>query len=241
MKQKVRLILLRITRYNDRNDIALVLTREAGTVSVMLPAGKGRDAARMRALLMAGSIVSAELSVAPGRSIGRLTDVLPLVPLQALYANPVKGALAMYMTEIVAGVVAEGGVDSILWDYVAGSLEALNALSPARLANFMVVFTAGLAAVLGIAPDAGSYARGRILDLRDGVYRPSYPPHHDVASPAESRLVAFISRLDFSNMHRLHLTREARSRILDGMLHYITLHHAGVDALRVLEMLRSFG
>lgn len=239
MKQKVRLILLRITRYNDRHDIALGLTREGGAVSFMLPAGKGRGASRMRALLMPGSIVEGELNMGVGRTIGSLGDVMPMIPLHAVYANPVKGSVAMFIADVVAAVTAEGSSDPLLWDFVAGSMEALNALSPSRLANFPLVFMASLAGVLGIAPDSGSFSRGRILDLRDGIYRPTHPPHSDTATAAESRVVAFISRLDYSNMHRLRLSRDDRARLLDGMLKFVTLHHARVDSLRTLEVLRS--
>lgn len=239
VKQKVKLILLRTTRYSDRNDIALGLTREAGVVSFLVSASRGRGASRLRALLMPMSVVDGELSVAPGRSIGSLKDVSPVMSLHGVYSNPVKASIAMFMADLMAGVVREGSGDPMLWDFTAASMEALNSLSTIRTANFPLVFVMSLAEMLGITPDSASYSRGRILDLRDGVYRAMFPLHSDVANAEESRLIALIGKMDYSNMHRLKLNREIRNQVLDGMLRFISMHYTRVDSLKSLPVLRT--
>ncbi len=239
MKQKVRLILLRTTRYSDRNDIALGLTREAGVVSFLMSASRGRSASRQRALLMPMSVVEGELNVQPGRSIGSLRDVSMSMPLHGVYSNPVKSSIAMFMADLMAVVVREGTGDAVLWDFTAASMEALNTLPTAHTANFPLIFVMTLADMLGIAPDSASYSRGRILDLRDGVYRAMFPLHSDVANAEESRLIALLSKLDYSNMHRVRLNRDTRNQILDGMLRFISMHYIRVDALKSLPVLRT--
>lgn len=239
MRQKTSLIILRVTRYSDRHDIVLAYGRTEGPVSFLASATRGKGAARMRALLMPMSVVSGELSLRAGRSIGTLGDASAMVSLHGVMANPVKCTVAMFMADLLAAVVREGMADATLWDFAAGSAQTLDALLPARLANFPVVFVMSLATMLGIAPDGGSYSRGRLLDLRDGIYRATTPMHTDFATPAESRIVAAAARLNYGNMHRLRLPREARSQLLDGMLRYITMHHARVDSLKSLTVLRS--
>ncbi|MBD5346812.1 MAG: hypothetical protein HDR92_06740 [Bacteroides sp.] len=239
MKQKVKLILLRTTRYNDRNDIALGLTREIGAVSFLVSARSGRSASRQRAMLMPMSVVEGELNLPGGRSIGTFGDLSILIPLQGVYANPLKSSIAMFMADFMAAVVREGSADTALWDFTAASLEALNGLSSARVANFPLVFVMTMAEMLGIAPDSATYCRGRILDLRDGIYRTMFPIHPDIANAAESRMIALIGRMDYSNMHRLKLNRDTRNLILDGMLRFITMHHTKVDSLRTLPVLRT--
>lgn len=231
--------MLRTTRYSDRHDIALGLSREAGPVSFMVSAGTGRRAARQRALLMPMAVVEGELDMAAGRTVGRLADIMPLLHLPAVNANPVKGAVALFMADLLCAVVRDGMADPLLWDFVVAALEALDKLPAARAANFPIVFVARLAGMLGIAPDSATYTRGRILDLRDGVYRPTAPLHADVATPAESRLIALVCRLGYGDMHRLRLGRDSRNSILDGMLRFITMHHARVDSLKSLPVLRS--
>lgn len=233
--------MLRITRYSDRNDIALGLSREAGPVSFLVSARTGRGAARQRALLMPMSIVGGELSVAPGRTVGTLGDLSAVTVFPAIHANPVKGAVALFMADLLGAVVREGVCDPLLWDFAATSAGALDRIPASRLGNFPVVFVMRLADMLGIAPDSATYCRGRILDLRDGVYRATAPLHPDVASEAESRIVAVAARLGYHDMHRLSLSRDDRRQLLDGALRFITMHHARVDNLKSLAVLRSLG
>lgn len=185
------------------------------------------------------SIVEGELNIPSGRSIGSFRDIIPIMPLPAVYSNPVKSAIAMFMADLMANVVREGAGDSALWDFTAASMEALNTLPSTRVANFPILFVMSLAGMLGITPDSSSYSRGRILDLRDGIYRATYPLHKDVATAHESRLIALIGRLDYSNMHRLRLNRDERNAILDGMLRFITMHYIKVDTLKSLPVLRT--
>lgn len=233
--------MLRITRYSDRNDIALGLSREAGPVSFLVSARAGRSAARQRALLMPMSIVGGELSVAPGRTVGTLGDLSAVTVFPAIHANPVKGAVALFMADLLAAVVREGVCDPLLWDFAATSAGALDRIPASRLGNFPIVFVMRLADMLGIAPDSATYCRGRILDLRDGVYRATAPLHPDVATAAESRIVAIAARLGYNDMHRLSLSRDDRRQLLDGALRFITMHHARVDNLKSLAVLRSLG
>lgn len=233
--------MLRITRYSDRNDIALGLSREAGPVSFLVSARAGRGAARQRALLMPMSIVGGEFSVAPGRTVGTLGDLSAVTVFPAIHANPVKGAVALFMADLLGAVVREGVCDPLLWDFAATSAGALDRIPASRLGNFPVVFVMRLADMLGIAPDSATYCRGRILDLRDGVYRATAPLHPDVASEAESRIVAVAARLGYHDMHRLSLSRDDRRQLLDGALRFITMHHARVDNLKSLAVLRSLG
>lgn len=233
--------MLRITRYSDRNDIALGLSREAGPVSFLVSARTGRGAARQRALLMPMSIVGGELSVAPGRTVGTLGDLSAVTVFPAIHANPVKGAVALFMADLLAAVVREGVCDPLLWDFAATSAGALDRIPASRLGNFPIVFVMRLADMLGIVPDSATYCRGRILDLRDGVYRATAPLHPDVATAAESRIVAVAARLGYHDMHRLSLSRDDRRQLLDGALRFITMHHARVDNLKSLAVLRSLG
>lgn len=239
MKEKVSLIILRLTRYSDRHDIALALAREQGPVSFIVSASRTKGAARTRALMMPMSIVGGVLSMQSGRSVGTLSEVTPLISTLAVTANPVKSAVAMFMADLLAAVVREGVADTALWDFTVASMEALASIPAARVANFPPVFILNLATILGIAPDSGSYTAGRMLDLRDGVYRLTVPHHPDFATAEESRVVAAIDRLGYRGMHHVRLTRDERNRLLDGMLRYISMHHTRVDALRSLPVLRS--
>lgn len=233
--------MLRITRYSDRNDIALGLSREVGPVSFLVSAGSGRGAARRRALLMPMSIVGGELNVAAGRSVGTVGDLSALTVFPAIHANPVKGAVALFMADMLAAVVREGVCDPLLWDFAAASVAALERIPASRLANFPIVFAMRLADMLGIAPDSATYCRGRILDLRDGVYRATVPFHPDIATATESRIVALAGGLGYHDMHRLRLSLDDRRQLLDGVLRFITMHHARVDNLKSLAVLRSLG
>ncbi len=107
------------------------------------------------------------------------------------------------------------------------------------VANFHICFLLHLGRLLGIEPDVSTYAPGMVIDLRDGIWRGSMPLHGEWLSPEESAAAVGMLRMTYSNMASFRLTREQRSRALDLVLRYYSLHVAPLSHIRSLEILRS--
>lgn len=238
MDVKMQLIALRQIKHTDRHTILSAYSRQEGRVAFAIPAGQGKEAARMRALLMPLGMVECVAHVKPGNDVMRMSEPRALAPLQGLRAHPLKSCLALFIAEVLETVLREGGPDCMLWDYISHSVRILDTLPTQNTANFHLCFLYGLGRFLGIEPDISAYSRGMIFDMHDGVFRHSAPLHNDFLSPQQSAVVVTLSRITYANMHKLRLTRGERNETLDVILRYYALHYTSFSSLKSLDVLR---
>ncbi|MCM1163059.1 MAG: DNA repair protein RecO [Muribaculaceae bacterium] len=236
---KLSLICLKLTRHSDTRSILTAFSREAGRIALGVPAGSGRGAARLRALTMPLSLLECESVRTPGREIYPMRQPSALRVTPSIHSNPVKQMMAMFVAELMDIILRQGDGDAILFDFLAAATLRLDSATGAEVANFHLCFLYRLAEVLGIEPDISTYAPGRIFDMRDGLWRPTYPLHNDALTPEESEWVARLSRITFDNMGRFQLTQAGRRRALDLMLRYFSIHTAPLSSLKSLEILRD--
>ncbi len=211
-------IALRTVRYSDRNSILTAYTRQAGRLSFLVPAGTGRAAARLRALLMPMGRFECVADIRPGRDIHSIRDV------KAVVLPPV--------------------ADPLLFDFIDDALVRLgdsrrgHALQGTALLNYHVCFLLRLTRFLGIEPDWPTYQPGSVLDFADGIFRRFPPAHRNYLPPGESEAASRLGRMTFRNLGLYRLTRFERNTILDRILLYYQTHYPSVGEPPSLAILR---
>ena len=75
--------------------------------------------------------------------------------------------------------------------------------------------------------------------MQDGRFRVSAPLHPNYLDSERSQAVAAVSRMRYANMHLFKMSRVQRNELLDGILRYYSMHYAGLQSLRSLEVLRE--
>lgn len=233
-------IALRTVKHSDSKNILSVWSRELGRVSMLVPAGSGREARRRRALSTPLATFEGECDIRPGRELLTVRDVRPMEASLALCADPAKSLTALFLAEALDLLLRRSERDDTLSDFLFGSLEVLSALTNATAtANFHLVFLYHLAGPLGIAPDVSEWRQGYVFDMRDGVFRAAEPSHADFLTPAESADLAGLDRFNYRNMHVWRLSHDDRNAVLDRLLRYYAIHLAPLTAMKSLEVLRS--
>lgn len=231
-------IVLNTIRYSDRQNIVRVLTDEMGLVSFAVAQGPGRGARALAAALMPLSVIEAVANVRPGRELASMRDVRRSLDTGNIYANPVKTAVAMYVTELLWHTIVGQQRDRALFEYVLSAIEVLNGIRRGA-ANFHLCFTFGLAARLGIRPDMATYSDGSWFDMEGGVFS-RYPTERGQWLPPErARVIVLLSRMTMRNLHLFRFTREQRNEVLTTMLNYFRMHHPAVGTMRSVEVLRQ--
>lgn len=235
----MHIICLRTVRYSDSANILSAYSLEAGRVSFLLSDGNGREASRRRALTQPLGLIECVAEIRPGKEIHRLAELRATSPLATLRSNPVKCAIALFMAEVLCSLLRESQRDEVVWKFVEQSVLALDNIEGARAANFHLWFLYGMGRCLGISPDASGYYPGMVFDIEGGVFRKSAPLHRNYVSAERSGSVALLERMTLENMHLFRFTREQRGEVLDGILHFLSLHHAPLTGLKSLEVLRT--
>ncbi len=238
MYEKFRGIVLNTVRYSDKHNIVHIYTDGRGLMSFAVPQGK-THAARMRnAMLMPLSLVDLEAGIRPDRGLLILRELRRNYPLATIYSDPLKNAVALFISELLAHVIQEPEGNDPLFRYIEQSVQLLEQL-PGQVGNFHICFLYHLGAHLGIQPNVESYHEGYWFDMTDGVFVPGSMRGHMLLQPQEAQVIHLLSRMTFSNMTRFRFTREERNRMLDVIISYYRLHNAAIGTLRSPDILKQ--
>ncbi len=238
MYEKLKGIVLNTIRYSDKHNIVHIYTDGRGLMSFAVPLGK-TQAARMRnAMLMPLSLIDLEASVRSGRDLSMLREVRRNYPLATLYSDPVKNAIALFISELLTHVIQEPEGNVYLFSYIEQSVKLLEEL-PGQIANFHICFLYHLGAHLGIQPNVESYRKGYWFDMTDGVFVPTAVRGHALLQPQEAQVIHLLSRMTFGNMGVFRFNREERNRMLDVIIGYYRLHNAAIGTLRSPDILKQ--
>lgn len=238
MYEKLAGIVLRTIKYSDKNSIAHVLTDRHGRMAFLVPQGASRTARLRSALFQPLSIISFEARITPGRDIYTFKDAQSLYQLPQLYADPVKNAIAMFMSELLSRSIQESEENDTLFQYIVTAIRLLDTMSEG-VANFHICFLYGLGVFLGIQPDTGSYHNGYWFDMENGTFTPSRPMSLHRLNPDEAKVIVLLSRMNFSNIARFHFNRTQRNEILDTALNYYRLHNSTLGTLKSPDILKA--
>ena len=238
MYEKLRGVVLNTIRYSDKHNIVHIYTDGRGLMSFAVPLGK-TQAARMRnALLMPLSLVDLEAGIRPGRDLAVLREIHRNYPLATIYSDPVKNAISLFISELLAHVIQEPEGNDPLFRYIEQAVQLLEQL-PSHVANFHICFLYHLGAHLGIQPNVESHHDGYWFDMTDGVFVPAAVGGHMNLQPSEAQVIHLLSRMTFSNMAVFRFNREERNRMLDVIISYYRLHNAAIGTLRSPDILKQ--
>lgn len=242
MYKSLDCIALRTVRYSDRNSILTAYTRQGGRLSFLVPAGTGRAAARLRALLMPMGRFECVADIRPGRDIHSIRDVKAVV--LPPVADPLRSTIALFVADMLSILLKEPMSDPLLFDFIDDALRRLGenrkgmTLEGAALLNFHICFLIRLTRFLGIEPDWPTYLPGAVLDFADGIFRPFPPSHRNFLPPGESEAASLLGRMNFRNLGHFSMTRFERNTILDRILLYYQTHFPSVGEPSSLSILR---
>ena len=238
MYEKLRGIVLNTVRYSDKHNIVHIYTDGHGLMSFAVPQGK-TSASRMRnAQLMPLSLVDLEAAVRHGRELATMRELRRNYPLATLYSDPLKNAIALFISELLAHVIQEPEGNDPLFRYIEQAVQLLEQM-PGQVANFHICFLYHLGAHLGIQPNLESYRKGHWFDMSEGVFVPAAVRGHAMLPPQEAQVIHLLSRMTFSNMGVFRFNREERNRMLDVIISYYRLHNAAIGTLRSPDILNQ--
>ncbi len=238
MYQQLHCIALRTIKYSERHSILSAYSLELGRISFLIPAGAGREAVRRRALMMPLGTFECIGDIRQGRDIHTMREPRATKVQHGIHSHPVKGAIALFIAEVLSAVLRENQEDLALYAFLEYAIEKLNSTGDS-VSNFHICFLYRLGRFIGIEPDISTYREGRIFDMLDGTFRNTAPLHTNYLKQEAATVVAALSRMTFDNMHRFKFNRYQRHELLDTILKYYTIHYATLSSLRSIDVLRA--
>lgn len=235
---KSRGIVLHILKFKDDQLIADVLTEERGLVGMAVRVSRSRRAAVRHVLFQPLAVLDLEWDERQRASLQRPRAAQVAVPLATLPCDPFKSAMGLFVAEFLLHAVRGESEPHALFAYVVRSLEWLDACGR-DFSNFHLVFLLRLSRFLGFMPNVEDYRPGSYFDLRAAVFTRVRPLHPDFLAPEDAALLPKLLRMRYATMHVFRFTGRERSRLLEQMNRYYSLHIPNFPELKSLDVLRT--
>jgi len=238
MEEKLNGIVINVIKYNDKHNIAHIYTDKRGMMSYMVRLGKNQTSRMRNSMFMPLSLIEFESHTNVNRDLGLLYDVRRTAILISLYSDPMKNAIAMFMSELLTHTIQEQEQNMVLYSYLKNSILRLENATKS-VANFHISFLYQLGSLIGIQPDVDSYREGYWFNMSDGIFTPSPLPGSKSLPPEQAQVLQLLSRMTYDNMHLFKFNREQRNEMLEIILNYYRLHHSTLGTLRSPDVLKQ--
>ena len=238
MSEKIRGIVLNIRKYNDRNNIVTIYSKERGRISFISAMGSGKASNARRARLQPLALIETEVNFKMSAELQRLGAVSTPEVWSDLYFHPYKRAVAIFISEFLYRLLNDTMPDERLFDFLEKSIRFLDRMDTG-VSNFYIPFLVSMLSFSGIQPDTSRCGPGFVFEIASGAFVPEREASGMVISGEESEAVKFVSRINFRNMKCLRLSGLNRRQILHGLLNYYSYHFPGLGNMKSPEVLRE--
>lgn len=238
MTEKLTGIVLNVRKYNDKNSVVTLFTRERGRLSFISPSGAGKAANARRARLQPLAVISTELNFKPGNELQRLGSVTAAEVWKDIYFDATKRTITLFISEFLYRLLNATMPDPRLFDFLVESFRFLDVMKD-NVNDFHIPFLVSLLSYSGIQPDVSSYREGYVFEIASGSFVAEFEAKGMTIRGEEAKYVPIISRINFSNMKCLRLNSMNRRQILYSLLNYFSYHFPGLGSLKSPEILRE--
>lgn len=229
--EKVTGIVTDVLKHSDRHNVVTVFAREQGRVAFLSPAGNTKTARLRNAALLPLSVISADVSFNAVRDLQFLSRFSRERLWKDLYFNPVKSAVAMFISEFLNTYLRQSAPDPALWDYIVGAVARLDSASTG-LANFHLAFLIEFLSFAGIRPDLSEWRPDSWFDMQGGAMTIFPPAHKNYMTPVQAQVLPVLSRMNLRTASLYRFSAAQRRELLSGLIRYYAIHFPGLASLK---------
>ena len=238
MDDTIQGIVLQSIRYGDTSLIVKVFTRNFGLRSYMVKGAFNRNSKCRAALFQNLHLINYVEAGKPNKnSLGYMKDVQLTSVFQSIPFVMNKGAILMYLSELLTKTITEQEQNEPLYDFIVQSLHWLD-LVEQDYANFPLFFTLELTRHLGFYPK-DNHQMGYCFDMMDGSFAHDYPLHPYYFDAEASQLLSQLLNTGIDEACRLPLHVSQRRELLDGLIVFMRLHAPVMKDFHSHEVLKT--
>lgn len=239
MLKKAEGIVLKATKYSETSLICAIYTREFGLRTYIMNGVRRKKSRVSPGLLQPMALVDMVVYHHEDKAINRIKEIKPSHVYQALPFDVVRGAIGLFVTEVVQKTVKEPEPNSMLFDFLKKSYQYLDQTQQ-RVANFSLWFMVHYAAYLGLKPTVLALTDESVFDYSTGKILAEAPDHHHYYfSPHYTHLLAALIELHAEACAELEVDGEDRKQLLNDLLKYYQYHIDGFGPLNSLAILQT--
>jgi DNA repair protein RecO (recombination protein O) len=174
------------------------------------------------------------------KNLQRLRDFKWGYLYQHIFFNVLKNAVALFMVELLQKCLKQPEPNPDLFYFIEDAFIHLDDSGDTMVANYPLFFALQLAAFLGFRIQDNPDQEGFLLDLREGLFVPAHPMHHDVLEPPLSTITAQLLKVRMpSELKDIPLNQETRRLLLQAYQAFYALHVPDFGVMKTLPVLQA--
>ena len=230
-------VVLGTVKYGDKGLVVQMLTSTHGRQSYMVQGLGSRGGHNKLALFQPMFALEFEGLESERMQMHRFGDVHHGIVLQSTPFDIKKSTIALFMAEVLHRLVKESEANEMLFDFVWGSIEALDAATEG-VANFHLWFLAHLCRFLGFSP-GNEYMPGAWFNIAEGQYSAQEPPREIRMSQDNALILRDMLECDVRYLAEIGLNRHQRVDFLAALVGYYAYHLDTINSVQSLRILQE--
>ncbi len=237
MQLKTTGIVLHAIKYSDSASIVTIYTRHFGRVSYMVHGINKKKSICRSALFQPLSIVDLDVFHSPGKELQKIRDIKIVYPFTGIPINPIKNALALFLSEMLYRALRQTEPDESLFLFLENSIQQLDCCEKG-ISNFHLVCLVKMTRYLGFEPNQED-GENEYFDLINGVFLREKPLHTHFLLPAVCADFEALLRVNYSDLEYYVISRTKRIKLLEVLVEYYRLHVPDFHGLQSIAVLHS--
>ena len=231
-------VVLNTIKYGDKGLVVQMLTSSFGRQSYMVQGLGSRGARGSRATLFQPLFaLEFEGLESSKMQMHLFSEVHAGIVLHSIPFDVKKSTIALFMAEVLHRLVKESEANEMLFDFVWGSIEALD-VADEGVANFHLWFLSNLCRFLGFSP-GNEYVPNGWFDMAEGLYTTIEPPKRMAMSPQNALILRDMLECDVRYLAEVGLNRAQRVDFLDALLAYYAYHLDTINSVQSVKILQE--
>ena len=231
-------VVLNTLKYGENGMVVQMLTSAFGRQSYMVQGvGSSRGRSSKRALFQPMFALEFEGVESSRQQLHRFGEVHSGLVLQSIPFDVRKSTISLFMAEVLYRLVKESEPNQLLFDFVWGSVEALDSAQEG-VANFHLWFLSHLCRFLGFSP-GNEYRPECWFNIAEGLFSAERPPREYAMSQDNALILRDMLECDVRYLGEIGLNRTERAEFLDAMLRYYAYHLDAIHSVESLKILRE--
>ena len=227
-------VVLNTLKYGEKGMVVQMLTSAFGRQSYMVQGlGSSRGRTSKRALFQPMFALEFEGIESSRQQLHRLGEVHSGLVLQSIPFDVKKSTIALFMAEVLYRLVKESEPNELLFDFVWGSVEALDSAQEG-VANFHLWFLSHLCRFLGFSP-GNDYEPNCWFNIAEGLFTKERPPREYAMSQENALVLRDMLECDVRYLAEVGLNRHQRVDFLAALLSYYAYH---LDTIHTVQSIR---
>lgn len=238
MNEKSKAVVLKSIKYSESSLILTLYTQTAGRQSYLLNGVRSTKSKQKAGILQPMFLLDVEAIHKSGREMQRLKEFRLAEVYHSIPFDVVKSTMSIFLSEVLYKALQNVEPDTDFFDFIYHSMQYLDSLDEG-VANFHLWFLIRGLSSLGYALKNNHAPSMPWFDLKTGSFVSSKPTMPETPNRELSVYLSDFIGLDLYQLKSYHMAGSVRTRMLETLIRFYTLHLDGMGEIRSLQVMHE--